>query len=130
MKTIKTVIVLLLLAVPAFAINSYVINYSVQGKRYTQTVNANSSFDAKKLIEAQNPGKKVFFTKVTQQKAAAPAPPSSRVKSYKPVYTVTFSMNGKRYQQAVRASGITDAKKQIQNMYPGRRIIFSTVKKQ
>lgn len=44
----------------------YKVSFSVDGRRTEQVVVANSSYDAKKLIEAQYPSSKIIFWSVTQ----------------------------------------------------------------
>lgn len=45
----------------------YVVKFTVDGKMTVQNVNANSSIDARKIIEAQYRGAKITFYTVTKR---------------------------------------------------------------
>ena len=49
------------------ALSQWVVYFRVNGRRTEQTVSANSSYDAKKIIEAQFAGQKITFISVKKK---------------------------------------------------------------
>ncbi|MBQ9359377.1 MAG: hypothetical protein IJT95_07545 [Abditibacteriota bacterium] len=130
MKKLICILALLVLGISAYAITNYNITFSVDGKRYTQNVSAYSTMDAKKLIQNRYQGHKVNFISVKGVPQGTPVPPPSKTKVNKPVFLVNFSVDGKKYQQAVYANTNYDAKRQIQTMYAGKKVTIWSIKKQ
>ena len=130
MKKLICIVALLVLGISAYAINNYNVNYSVDGKRYTQNVSAYSTIDARKLIENRYAGHKVTVWSVNYVPNGTPVPQQPKTKTNKPVYIAVFSVDGRKYQQAFYANTYYEAKRQVQDMYRGKKVTIWSIKKQ
>ncbi|MBR4748427.1 MAG: hypothetical protein IK083_02490 [Abditibacteriota bacterium] len=129
MKKLISVLAVLLLATTAFALNCYEMAYSVDGKRYTQTISATTSQNARKLIEQRYAGHKVNIISVRSVSKTNPKPEAAKTTASQPLWTVTFSMDGRKYQQAYYARTAMEAKRQVVNIYKGHKVTIYSVKR-
>ncbi len=129
MKKLISVLAVLLLATAAFALNCYEMSYSVDGKRYTQTISATTAQNARKLIEQRYAGHKVNIITVKYVSKTSPKPEVAKTAGSPPLWYVTFSVDGRKYQQAYYARTAMEAKRQVVNIYKGHKVTVYTVKR-